>query len=98
MLISNLLENACEACEKSQLPSPFILLTAEIQDSQLKIEMRNTVGSKTKFDDYGMPITTKEGGGTGTRSIKYIVKKYEGILNFRQSENIFITQIILPIL
>ena len=97
VLISNVLENACEACEKSGLPYSFILLTAETEDSRLKMEVCNTVGCKTSFDENGMPITTKDGGGTGTRSIKHIVQKHGGMLNFRQSENTFITQIILPL-
>lgn len=97
VLISNLLENACEACEKADMPAPFILLMAETEGERLKIETRNTVGGKTLFYENGLPKSTKPGGGTGTRSMERIVKKYGGMQVFRQSQNTFITQIILPL-
>ena len=99
VLISNLLENACEACEalgEACESQRFIVFTSEVEGERLKIEMRNTCNGSCIFDENGMPKTTKEGGGTGTRSISYLVKKYGGMLNFRRSENVFITQIILP--
>lgn len=97
VLLSNLLENASEACEKSEMDSPFLLLTAEVEDGRLKIETRNSVGLETLFDENGFPKTTKQSGGAGTHSMARIVRKYGGMLAFRQSADTFITQIILPL-
>ena len=95
-MLSNILENACEACEKSDFTERFITVSAETEEQILKIEVRNSVAEFVKFNN-GMPVSSKEGGGTGTKSIAYIVNKYGGMLRFRQSENEFLTQIIISI-
>ncbi|MPN08554.1 hypothetical protein SDC9_155837 [bioreactor metagenome] len=95
-MFSNILENACEACEKSDYPERFITVSAETDEQMLKIEIRNSVADLVAFKN-GMPVSAKEGGGTGTKSMAYIANKYGGMLRFRQNENEFITQIILAI-
>lgn len=96
-LFSNLLENACEACEGSGDPFPFLLMTAEIEDGRLKIEVHNTVGGETLFAENGLPKSTKPVGGIGTRSVDRIVKKYGGMLAFRRDGDVFIAQVLLPL-
>ncbi len=95
-LLSNLLENACEACEKVET-SRFITLTTQTEDDSLRLELHNSVATRTSFDKAGMPLTTKKAGGTGTKSAATIVKRYSGMLHFSQEDNVFITQVILPL-
>lgn len=95
-MFSNILENACEACEKSDYPERFIAVSAQTDEQMLKIEVRNSVADLVTLKN-GMPVSAKEGGGTGTKSIAYIVNKYDGMLRFGQNENEFLTQIIVAI-
>lgn len=93
-LFGNLLENACEACEKVKYGA-YITLTAYTDNESLRLELRNSVAVQTAFNDAGLPLTTKEGGGSGTRSVATIVQKYGGMLRFSQEGDVFVTQIIL---
>ncbi len=95
-LFGNLVENACEACEKVG-GGGVIALTVLRDNDSLLLELHNSVAVQTAFDKMGLPITTKVGGGTGTKSTAAIVKRYGGMLRFSQEEGIFITQMILPL-
>lgn len=95
-LFSNLLENACEACERSAAKGCFIALITHMEEGRLLLELRNTVDTETAFDRTGLPLSQKSGGGTGTRSMAKIMKKYGGMLRFKQKNDVFLTQIILP--
>lgn len=95
-LFGNLLENACEACEKVK-DGAYITLTVHTDNESLRLELRNSVSVQTVFDETGMPLTTKEGGGAGTRSTATIVQRYDGMLRFSQEGDLFVTQMILPL-
>ncbi|ATW26672.1 GHKL domain-containing protein [Candidatus Formimonas warabiya] len=95
-LFGNLLENACESCEKVG-SGGFIALTVLADDGVLRLELRNSVAVQTDFDEKGLPFTTKEGGGTGTRSTTTIVQRYGGMLRFFQEGDVFVTQMFLPL-
>ncbi len=96
-LFSNLLENACEACIKME-GGGSIALTVKVDNDRLRLELRNSVSVQTVFDRAGLPRTTKAGGGTGTRSAATIVQRYGGMLRFSQEGNVFVTQMILPLI
>ncbi len=95
-LFGNLLENACEACEKVEYGA-YITLTVYTDHESLRLELRNSAAVQTAFNDAGLPLTTKEGGGSGTRSVATIVQRYGGMLRFVQEGDVFITQIILQL-
>lgn len=95
-LFSNLLENACEACEKVE-GGGSVALTAQADDDSLRLELRNSVAVQTVFDGAGLPLTTKAGGGTGARSAATVVQRYGGMLRFSQEGDVFVTQMILPL-
>ena len=95
-LLSNLLENAVEACEKAGPAQRHICLTAEAGEACLRLEARNSAESPVSFEN-GMPVSTKPGGGTGTRSVASIVRRCGGMLRFRQENGEFIAQIVLPL-
>ncbi len=95
-LFSNILENALEACLKSNLPEYSIVFTTEADEELLKIKVKNSCSDVVTFE-HGLPKTTKQGGGTGVKSIVRIVKKCGGMVDFIQKENIFIIQLILPL-
>jgi hypothetical protein len=95
-LFGNLLENACEACEKVK-DGAYITLSVHTDNESLRLELRNSVAFQTVFNEAGLPLTTKEEGGAGAGSIAAIVQRHGGMLRFTQEGNVFVTQIILQL-
>lgn len=95
-LLSNLLENALEACMRVDPMKRQLTLSTQTDHDGLRLEIRNSVSGTVAFED-DLPISTKAGGGTGTRSIAHIVQKHGGMLRFKQEGDLFLTQILLPI-
>ncbi len=94
-LLSNILENALEACRRTGADGCFITFTAEVEEESLKIELQNTVSGEVEIRNH-LPVSTKKNGGVGTKSVLHIVESYHGMLNFSQEDDTFITQIVLP--
>ncbi len=95
-LLSNILENALEACRRTRADERFITFTAEVEEESLKIELQNSVSGKVEIKN-NLPVSTKKNGGLGTKSVLHIVESYHGMLNFSQEGDTFITQIVLPV-
>jgi len=95
-VLSNLLENAYEACMKVDASKREIFFTATPNDVTLNIEMKNRDGSNILFEG-NMPQSTKESGGIGTKSIVRIVEKHNGLVRFYQNGDTFVSQIVLPV-
>jgi sensor histidine kinase regulating citrate/malate metabolism len=92
-MLGNLFENAVHAASKSK--DGFLSFSCKIEDGSLLIELTNSSPETAEFHN-GLPVSHRPGGGTGTRSIKTTVQKYNGILSFSQSGNTFIARIIIP--
>ena len=71
-------------------------MSAEIEDNNLKIELKNSANNHVEIRD-DLPVSTKEGGGIGMKSVKHIVESNHGMIFFKQEPQLFITQIILPV-
>ncbi len=95
-LLSNLLENGVEACLKVPSVKRQISFYAQTDEGEMRLEIRNSVLGRVTFED-GFPVSTKVGGGMGTKSIAHIVEKYGGMLRFKQDGELFLTQIHLPL-
>lgn len=72
--ISNLLENAINACLKVHESERFIEITAKYKE-QLLLEIVNSCDGKQKLDEDGHPVTDREGHGIGTRSVLDFAEK-----------------------
>ncbi|MFA6947683.1 MAG: GHKL domain-containing protein [Eubacteriales bacterium] len=94
-LLSNMLENAVEACMKLEAGKRRIAVRTRTDEKGFRLEVCNSVCGDVAFEG-GFPMSTKPGGGTGTKSIANIVKKYEGMLRFKQEGGEFFTQILIP--
>lgn len=97
ILLSNIFENALEACRQCSFTPKQICYSSTIKNGSVLIEIKNSVGSQLHFEN-GLPVTTKNGGGTGLLSVKNIVEKYNGMLEVGQEGNEFYTRIIFPYL
>ena len=94
VIFGNILDNAYEACCKAK--NPFIEVKASIKNGMLYGEIRNRVDGTISWDN-NFPKTTKPNGGTGLKSVKSILLKYDGMLDLSQDKDVFISRIIIPI-
>lgn len=92
-VLGNLLENAIEAALKST--SPSISFYSRISDDKLLMEIKNTFVGTVKWSD-DKPESTKEGGGVGLESVRYILSRHRGLLKQEVSGNFFVSRVILP--
>lgn len=93
-LFFNLLNNAIEACEKSQLEYPFISLTIDYRGDYLFISMKNSKSSAITFDHQ----TTKEQPfyhGLGLSIIEEIVHEQDGFYQWKDMNQTFCSTIML---
>ena len=94
-VLGNALENAIEGCLRvPERDNKEINVTVKYLDHRLRIKVENSCSPDIAFDGE-LPITQKNGGGTGTKSILYTVERYDGIAGFSVSDGKFITQIVL---
>lgn len=92
-LLVNIIDNAIEATENiTEKEHRVISLTASKKHGVLFIEETNYFKGDIKFNNDGSIKTTKENAkyhGYGTKSIAYIVKKYDGKVEYEVKDNIF---------
>lgn len=90
ILLSNILDNAIEACSKNREESE-IKLKIWIEAGYYCIDLGNSVENDILCANPHM-LTTKKNKmmhGYGLKSVRDIVEKYNGILSFKQIENMF---------
>lgn len=98
IILGNLLDNALEACEKSEEKKRNIFLKMESDEKSLSIYMENTMNKKNIQVKGKLIETTKEdkiNHGFGMLTIRKIVQKYKGVYEWEMEEEKFIVDIIL---
>ena len=93
-LLSNIMENAIEACDKVKSGSPFMDMQCDYSREALRITLRNSSDEAPQFID-GIPQTTKTNGGIGCQSVLSVVNKYDGLVSFHWEAGVFTTKIML---
>ena len=96
-IYANAIENASEGCAAiSAGTERWIKVNTSYENERLLLRVRNScVPGAVKFDEMGMPITSKEKGGTGTRSIRYVVEKHGGTWFFDEEDGVFTTSVVI---
>ncbi len=92
--ISNLMENAIIACTAVPENARVLRFTA-VDNGQLLLEMTNPYMGKITLDKDGMPITSKDGHGWGSRSVAAFVKSFGGELLYELLDGIFRVRMIV---
>ena len=93
-LLTNIIDNAIEATEAIQEKEHRVIsLTASRKHGMLMIEETNYYHGELVFNNDGSIKTTKQENkkyhGFGTKSIAYIVKKYNGTMDYETKDGIF---------
>lgn len=99
VLLSNLLNNAIEACEK--LPDKRVIkLKFMIEENEIILSVKNTF-DKTIIKDGEDFLTTKEIDreyhGIGIKNVIRIVEKYKGFYSTRTDNDEFCFSVIIPV-
>lgn len=98
-LLTNVIDNAIEATESiEEKEKRVITLTASKKQGVLVIKQSNYYKGQIIFNPDGSIKTTKEDKkyhGYGTKSIAYIVKKYDGKIQIDTKDNIFKLMIVI---
>lgn len=96
ILLSNLLDNAIEACTENSSSSQIILTISEI-DGYYRVIIRNTIEKSVLQNNRDLK-TNKSNlteHGWGLKSVKDIVDKYDGMIDIYENENMFFVDILL---
>lgn len=94
ILLGNLLDNSLEACKKNTTPSE-IFLKIWADAGYYLIEIQNTVDTVILDENPNLKTnkSDKKLHGIGLKSVKETVKKYNGVINFTQKDEMFIVHI-----
>ncbi len=89
MVVSNLLENAIQACGRlSDGAKPYLCFTCRSM-GRLLLEMENPCGSDTALDEKGYPFASQKDHGIGSKSVLAFAKKYDGELIYKIENCVF---------
>lgn len=91
--IANALENAIYACEKVELPKRYIEVKS-ITAPCFMLQVRNSFDGSISFDGEGIPLSTKNGHGFGTRSIVTFCNKSNAFYEFKAEEKEFTLRLV----
>ncbi|MDY5575947.1 MAG: GHKL domain-containing protein [Lachnospiraceae bacterium] len=96
ILLSNLLDNAIEACENNTKKSK-IWIDMMKKAGYLNICIRNTIDKSVLSENKKLETSKKDKSmhGFGMKSVREIVDKYRGIMNVWEENNEFVVDILL---
>ena len=96
ILFGNLLENALEACQRQSAGERKIIVRGQTNQSALAFTIDNTYERTPEKDRRGRFRSTKHAGaGIGTESVKNIVSRYHGVINFETKGDLFCVSVML---
>jgi Signal transduction histidine kinase regulating citrate/malate metabolism len=89
MVVSNLMENAIQACGRLAENQPRYLRFTCRSVGRLLLEMENPCAGDTALDRNGYPVSREAGHGIGSKSVIAFAKKYDGELIYKAENGIF---------
>ena len=98
-ILSNLLNNAIEACKKCDSSRRIIKLKLVNEDGMIKIGVRNTFNNPILYENgeiKSTKILQAEEHGVGIKNIKEVIEKYDGSYIIKDDDQEFYFSIIIP--
>lgn len=96
ILFGNLLENAVEACRRQRSGDRKISVRGQTTQNTFALAIDNTYETAPEKDSRGRFRSMKHSGaGIGTESVKSIVARYNGIIQFETKGDLFCVSVML---
>lgn len=99
IILQNLLQNALEACESVPEEDRYISLVSRQKGKFFLIEVKNTFYGEIRFEQNGLPETTKTKDkvlhGIGLSNVRREAEKYMGELELRTENHEFYATVLL---
>ena len=96
IVLSNLIENAINACMKVEGDDPrFIQVNARDTGASLIIKITNSFRGKVTFDNNGFPVAGREGHGIGTKSVVEFVHANDGMIDYSADGDRFTVKVLV---
>lgn len=97
IILGNILDNAIEATD--DIPNADITLKFFIKGNYQNVICENTIKQPVLNKNPHLTTTKKDsnGHGLGLRSVKEVVKNYQGIVDFFEKQDLFCIHIMIPI-
>lgn len=97
VILYNLFDNAIEACENIYTREKWIYLSLRLINNMFMLCIQNSYEIEPKYENGELLTikTDKHFHGIGMKSVKKIVEKYEGQLEYDNKQNIFEVSITL---
>ena len=95
VLLSNLLENAIEACQRQAGSSQIHVRLLQTCPSLLSLTVDNTCPEPPKWQNNSLHSSKHNGTGIGTRSVKNIAARYHGDARFEWKNGMFYVSVLL---
>lgn len=93
-ILSNALDNALNAQKLMPTAQRQIQLTLKSAHGKLLLSVENPTAMKPVFVD-GLPISSLQGHGYGTQSIRYMTERLGGNCQFLMQEDMFIVRVVI---
>lgn len=95
-ILGNLLSNALEACLRQEGGSPAITVNIrQAGDSMITMSVTNSYSHEIRRQN-GVFLSSKgDRPGIGTASVRVLVERYHGVLNFKYENGIFVASLLL---
>ncbi|MHC1693989.1 MAG: GHKL domain-containing protein [Eubacteriales bacterium] len=95
MVVSNLLENAIQACGRlTDGTKPYLRFTCR-SVGRLLLEMENPCAEDTALDEKGYPFASQKDHGIGSKSVIAFAKKYDGELIYKIENCVFRVRLLI---
>ena len=100
-LFCNLLDNAIESCEnvrkQETFQKPFIVLSVNYQANMLIILQKNSKNPEVVFNHETSKTQQRELHGIGLYTIEDIVKEYDGVAEWKDEGDTFVSSLMLQL-
>lgn len=86
-LLNNAIDNAIDAAAICE--NPYIFAELNISDNEMKIHIENSTKLQSKPSVFATTKADKKNHGYGMRSMKDVVKRYDGVIKSNISQGVF---------
>lgn len=96
-VLSNLLDNAIEACEKEASPEIFVRISRKRSYDTILVTNKISASVLAENPDLNSAKPNSESHGMGVKQIRSIAEKYDGLCGFNEENGWFCASVFIPV-